>query len=89
MPAVMFTRHLRAVAPSEPVQCTGATLGAALNDALKKHERLRSYVLDEQGRLRHHVAIFLDSEHLTGKDILKTPVRPESEIYVMQALSGG
>ena len=89
MPAVTFTRHLRTVAPSEPVQCSGSTLGAALNDALKKHERLRGYVLDDQGRVRHHVAIFLDNEHLTGEDILKTPVRPESEIYVMQALSGG
>jgi hypothetical protein len=89
MPVVMFTRHLRTVAPSEPIACDGDTLRAALDDALSRHERLRGYVLDEQGRIRKHVAIFVDNEHLTGPDILASSVRPDSEIYVMQALSGG
>ena len=89
MPVVMFTRHLRAVAPGEPIACTGNTLRDALDDALSRHERLRGYVLDDQGRLRKHVAIFIDNEHRTGPDILDSPVKAESEIYVMQALSGG
>jgi molybdopterin synthase sulfur carrier subunit len=89
MPVVFFTRHLRAVAPSEPIACIGDTLRAALDDALRQHERLRGYVLDEQGRIRKHVAIFLDNQHLAGPDILDAPVKAESEIYVMQALSGG
>jgi hypothetical protein len=86
---VFFTRHLRAVAPGEPITCTGGTLRAALEDALSKHERLRGYVLDDQGRLRKHVAIFIDNEHRTGPDVLDSPVSTDSEIYVMQALSGG
>ncbi len=89
MPVVFFTRHLRAVAPDEPIACTGETLRAALDDALSRHERLRGYVLDEQGRIRQHVAIFVDNQHLTGPDILDSPVKSDSEIYVMQALSGG
>ena len=89
MAVVMFTRHLRAVAPSEPIACTGGTLREALNDALGKHEQLKGYVLDDQGRLRKHVAIFIDNEHRTGPDVLDSPVNTNSEIYVMQALSGG
>ena len=75
MPVVMFTRHLRAVAPGEPIACTGNTLRDALDDALSRHEQLRGY--------------FIDNEHRTGPDILDSPVKAESEIYVMQALSGG
>ena len=85
----MFTRHLRAVAPGEPIECTGDTVRAALNDALSRHEQLRGYVLDDQGRLRKHVAIFVDNEHRTGPDLMDSPVKATSEIYVMQALSGG
>ena len=50
---------------------------------------MRSYILDAQGRLRKHVAVFIDGELLTDKRDLGRSIPPNSEIYVMQALSGG
>lgn len=89
MPTVHLTRHLRNIAPAEPVEVGGATLGAALDDYFSAVPRARSYILDDQGRLRRHVAVFVDGELLTDKSNLALPVAARTEIYVMQALSGG
>lgn len=67
----------------------GATVAQALDGAFALHPTLRGYVLDEQGAVRHHVAIFVDGEALRDKRDLSQPLQPGSEVYVMQALSGG
>jgi hypothetical protein len=89
MPTIHLTRHLRNVAPTAPVEVVGATLGAALDAYFSAVPKARSYVLDDQGRLRRHVAVFVDGELLMDKSNLKLPVTARTEIYVMQALSGG
>jgi hypothetical protein len=89
MPTIHVTRHLRQVAPANPVMVEAATLGAALDAYFSGFPVARGYVLDDQGRLRRHIAIFIDGELLTDKSNLDLPVAAGSEIYVMQALSGG
>jgi hypothetical protein len=51
--------------------------------------RARGYVLDEQGALRKHVVVFVDGEAVQDRSGLSDGVRAESQVYVMQALSGG
>ena len=47
-------------------------------------------MLDEQGAVRKHMVIFLDGIALKDRVHLSDPVlREDSEIFVMQALSGG
>ena len=59
-------------------------------DAVFAHNpRLRGYVLDDQGALRRHMIVFVDGQQIDDRDHLSDPVRATSEIYVMQALSGG
>jgi hypothetical protein len=89
MPTIHLTRHLRKVAPGGPLDVDGATLGAALDAYFTAVPKARSYVLDDQGRLRRHIAVFVDGELLIDKTNLTLPVAPRTEIYVMQALSGG
>jgi hypothetical protein len=89
MPTIHLTRHLRNVAPGGPLDVDGATLGAALDAYFAAVPKARSYVLDDQGRLRRHIAVFVDGELLIDKTNLTLPVAPRTEIYVMQALSGG
>lgn len=50
--------------------------------------RLRGYVVDEHGRVRHHVTLFVDG-HVIDKSDLNQPLAADSEVYIMQALSGG
>lgn len=89
MPTIHLTRHLRRVAPIGPVAVAAETLGDALDAYFHAAPAARSYILDDQGRLRRHVAVFIDGELLLDKGNLSLPVRAETEIYVMQALSGG
>ncbi len=88
MAKVHFTSHLRHVAPAEPVDAAGATLADVLGDVFARHPAMRGYVLDDQDRIRLHIAVFVDGVHVR-RNILAAPVAPDSEVYVMQALSGG
>ena len=51
--------------------------------------KLKSYVLDDQGAVRKHVAIFLDGETIEDREHLTDRIVSRGEIFVMQALSGG
>ncbi|MCY1073132.1 MoaD/ThiS family protein [Archangium lansingense] len=89
MPRVTFTSSLQrhVSCPSEPVG--GATVREALEQYFARHPLVRSYVLDEQGALRHHVVIFVNGGQLRDRSGLQEPLSEAADIYVMQALSGG
>jgi hypothetical protein len=89
MPQIHFTTWLRTVVPDSPVRTEGGTVGEALSALLAERPEVRSYVLDEQGRLRKHVCIFADGTRLPREGAFDHPVGPDSELHVMQALSGG
>lgn len=89
MPQVYFTQHLRRLIPHEPVETAGDTVRTVLDGVFDQVPALRSYVVDDQGRLRQHVCIFVDEERIDFTGSLEMPVKPDSEVYVMQALSGG
>jgi len=89
MPQVHVTSWLRELVPEAPLQAAGDTVGVALAALFEQAPQARSYVLDDQGRLRKHVCIFADGKRLTNDKALSQPVGPNAQIYVMQALSGG
>jgi sulfur-carrier protein len=89
MAVVHFTSHLQSFVNCEPVEVAGETVGAALSAALAGRDQLRTYILDDQGRLRRHVMIFIDGQMIGDRLGLSDAVKPGSEVYVMQALSGG
>jgi len=86
---VVFTPNLRrhVDCPTETVD--GDTVRAVLDAVFAKSPRLRGYVVDEQGGLRRHMSVFIDGEQIVDRDHLSDRVRATSEVYVMQALSGG
>ncbi len=88
MAKVFFTQHLRDVAPRGEIATDGATVRAALNDVFAAYPMLKGYVLDDQERLRLHIAVFVDGAQVR-RDVLDHPLQAGSELYIMQALSGG
>ncbi len=76
--------------PSEvALTVSGASIGEALEQVFAQYPNLRGYVLDEHGTVRHHLALFIDGAALRNKRDLSQAIGKDSEIYVMQALSGG
>jgi sulfur carrier protein ThiS len=67
----------------------GQTLREALESLFAREPQLRGYVLDELGAVRHHVALFLDGAPVYDRKELQSPLTPQSELYILQALSGG
>jgi hypothetical protein len=89
MAQIHFTTWLRSVVPDGPVSTQGATVGEALDSLMAGRPHVRSYVFDEQGRLRKHVCIFADGVRLPRERTLDHPIGPDARLHVMQALSGG
>jgi len=89
MPQVVFTANLQRYVDCPSKQAHGTTVRETLEAVFREVPRLRDYILDDQSILRHHVIVFLDGELVRDRIGLSDPVKETSEIYVMQALSGG
>lgn len=68
------------------VDASGSTLDGLLVDLDARFPGLRFRVVDEQGRLRQHMRIFLNRNI---EDDLSTSISDTDEVVLMQALSGG
>lgn len=89
MPTIRFTATLARHRAVRDIKADGTTVRAVLDAGLADDPVLRAYVLDDQGRLRKHINIFVDGAMVADRMRLSDPVIPESEIYILQALSGG
>lgn len=47
------------------------------------------YVCDERGRLRPHVNLFIEDERVLDRTQLTDRLKPDSRVFILQALSGG
>jgi molybdopterin converting factor small subunit len=63
----------------------GATIAEALRDLERHHPRLTGWVLDDQGRVREHVAVFVSGERVDGR----AAVSERTRVDVIGAVSGG
>jgi sulfur-carrier protein len=89
MPRVSFTPQLQRFLDAPPLSVEGATVREALDAVFAGNLRLRGYVLDENGQLRKHVTVFVGDQVLVDRVGLTDAVGPDTEIFVLQALSGG
>jgi hypothetical protein len=89
MANVHFTQNL-----ARHTDCPSATLPATtvaelLQLYFERWPKVRDYVLDDQGEVRHHVKVLVDGRNLRDRRRLSDSVGVDSEVYVFQALSGG
>lgn len=89
MPHVHFTSNLRRHVDCPSLTCNGDTVRKVLAHVFDLNPRLETYVLDDQGALRKHMRILVDGQAVDDRALLSDPVSQTSEIWVMQALSGG
>jgi hypothetical protein len=86
---VVFTQQLRRFTETPEVQAAAPTLHGALEAAFAVNPRLRGYVLDDQGHLRANVVVFVDGQRSRDRIGQGDALQPDSQVYVLQALSGG
>ena len=80
-----FARGNTVVTLNEPC----ATVGEALEKLERQWPGVRDRVLDEQGSLRPHVAVFVGEESIRYRGGLGAPLPDGSTIVILPAVSGG
>ena len=87
MPTVLLPRSLLALFPGveKRHEVDGETVGASLVALDASVPGLRDRLVEAGPRLRPHINVFVDGEPAA----LTTPVRGESVVHVLPAVSGG
>lgn len=89
MPIVEFTPNLAHQTTAPRCHVSGTTVAEALEAVFALHPALRGYLLDDQNAMRSHIVAFVDGAAIADRRRMSDAVKPESEIFIMQALSGG
>jgi molybdopterin synthase sulfur carrier subunit len=71
------------------IDAGATTLSESLDLLWRECPGVRDRVLTERGEVRQHVNIFVDGKSIRDAGGLSTPVRGDSEILILPALSGG
>ena len=79
-PLRSYTREQRMV------EADGATLGALVDDLEQRYPGIRFRMINEQDRMRPHIRFFVNGDQVFD---LARPLRPDDEVFIVQALSGG
>jgi molybdopterin converting factor small subunit len=66
-------------------QLEGATVVALLRELERGHPGVGGWILDERGRIRRHINVFVNGER--GGEA--TAVRPGDRVEVLPAITGG
>ena len=89
MTQVSFTENLRRHIECPAVAVSGSTVREVLEAVFADNPMLKSYILDDQGRVRRHVNVFINGTFVSDRRALSDPVGPTDDVFVFQALSGG
>src|SRR5947208_1394796 len=62
MATVRFTQNIQRHVECPTREAAGSTLREVLDNYSRENEKARGYVLDEQGRVRQHMVVFIDGD---------------------------
>ena len=83
---VLIPGALHSYTRVSPVQAEGDTLDALFSDLDRRYPGLRFRVVNEQGQLRPNMRVFVNG---LGVRDLRHALRPDDDVAVVLALSGG
>lgn len=76
-------------AGSSEVEVDGATVAQVLDSLEAKHPGFRDRLLDEDGRLRRYVNVFVADEDIRFAQGLDTPIAAGDTLAIVPAVAGG
>ena len=85
MAQVMLRAPLSELCGGRSHVVSGATVRDVLVALEAAHPPIAGWVLDEQGRIREHVNVFVNGTH--GEE--RTPVGDGDRVHVLPAITGG
>jgi molybdopterin/thiamine biosynthesis adenylyltransferase/rhodanese-related sulfurtransferase/molybdopterin converting factor small subunit len=76
-------------AGQDTVQLAGDTVGQVLDGLMAAHTGLRRHLLQEDGRLRNFVNLYLNETDIRHLASTATPVRPGDVLTIVPSIAGG
>ncbi len=73
----------------EFVELEGRTVGEALGALTDKYSELGKHLLDEQGKLRNFVNVYLNEEDIRTLQGPETPIKDGDSLLIVPAIAGG
>lgn len=90
MAAVRFTPHLRRYFDlPDRYEVEADTVAEVVARLDAQWPGLGFYITDERGRLRQHVAVWVDGSQVKDRATLQDAVPEDATVDILQALSGG
>jgi len=90
MTSIKFTSALKRFYPDlDDFEMEGKNVSELLEKIDTKYSGIKNYLVDDRGALRKHVNIFVDGELILDREKMTDTLKNESEVFIMQALSGG
>lgn len=83
---VLIPSALYSYTQSSQAEATGSTLDDVLVDLDRQYPGIRFRMIDEQQQVRRHIRIFVNG---VSTNTLSQTMRPDDEVAIVQALSGG
>ena len=71
------------------LELASRTVQSALDELERNYPALYRNVCDETGRVRQHVNVFVNRDHIRNLDGMQTPLSAGDSIIVLPAVSGG
>ena len=71
------------------VKAEGATLAAVIEDLEANHTGIRGRILDDSGKLRRFVNVYVNDDDVRFADGLETAVADGGAISIIPAVAGG
>ena len=71
------------------VEVEGSTLSETINGLESKFPGIKARLLDESGKLKHFVNVYVNGEDVQFLQGLDTPITTTDEVSIVPAVAGG
>ncbi len=89
MPTVLIAPPLQGPTKGEArIEVSASTLAEAISAVEAEHRGFRRQIVDEEGKIRKFITLFVNGSLVSGADLSAT-VRGNDEVEILAALAGG
>jgi molybdopterin converting factor small subunit len=74
---------------STRVESNAASIGEALNELVENYPDLKKHLLDEQGKLRSFINVFVGDDDIRDLQLEQTALAPNTVVSIVPAIAGG
>lgn len=71
------------------VEVTGGTVGEALDDLVTKYDSMRKHLMDDAGKIRSFVNVYVNDEDIRHLEQNATALGADDTITIVPSVAGG